>query len=191
MKVLSLIIGLWLSQTAALLCGPPSVKQSAIGKRLLLRRTSVRLCSNSGMSDEAEEGTDAPLEDASQNSGMSDEAEEGTDAPLEGASMPSPMPSPGVVPLDYDMSDLARPDLPLEKLFGGGEEKKKSKVQDSGSGVRGVPALKSAPKSLAERLREAEENNNNRPREGGWVEDPSRPTGYGIPDENDNEIEML
>jgi len=117
---------------------------------------------------------------------MSDEAEEGTDAPLEGASMPSPMPSPGVVPLDYDMSDLARPDLPLEKIFGGGEEKKKSKA-----GVRGVPALKSAPKSLAERLREAEENNNNRPREGGWVEDPSRPTGYGIPDENDNEIEML
>ena len=43
---------------------------------------------------------------------------------------------------------------------------------------------------MEERLQEAYEKNLSRPREDGWIENPDRPTGYGIPDESDDEEEM-
>ena len=101
---------------------------------------------------------------------------------------------------DADTGDMfAREDLPFEKLVGGlskKKDKKKDKGQakgeffDESKASAGVPRLGGKEKSLEERLQEAYENNLNRPREDGWIENPDRPTGYGIPDENDNEEDM-
>lgn len=103
----------------------------------------------------------------------------------------------GVVSYDEeDTGDIfARDDLPFEKLMGslsnkkGNDEKAAPSVGNEGAET-GVPKLGGKEMSLEERLQEAYERNLNRPREDGWIENPDRPTGYGIPDEDDNEEEM-
>ena len=95
-----------------------------------------------------------------------------------------------VVPFDF-VDEFAKEDLPMEKIMGnagkGILEEKKKKEEKAG----GVPQLGGKEKPLEQRLQEAYQNNLNRPREDGWIENPDRPTGYGIPDENDNEAEMM
>ena len=91
---------------------------------------------------------------------------------------------------------FAREDLPLDKIMGQLSNKgqavdsqkrgeKISKLKGSG-----VPKIGGNRKTVEERLQESYVKNLNRPREGGWIENPNRNTGYGIPDENDNETEM-
>lgn len=97
-------------------------------------------------------------------------------------------PQMGVVPFD-SIEEFAKEDLPIEKVMGNLRNKENDKKKKERVG--GTPRLGGADeKSLEERLQEAYKKNLNRPREDGWIENPDRPTGYGIPDEGDNEVEM-
>ena len=108
------------------------------------------------------------------------------------AEVASSQPQMEVVPFDSFVDEFAKEDIPLEKVMGnvgsGISGDKKIKEKEKG---QGLPQLGSNEKPLEQRLQEAYEKNLKRPREGGWIENPDRPTGYGIPDENDNEAEML
>ena len=105
---------------------------------------------------------------------------------------PPALPQQEIIAFDDYISDFAKDDIkkPKEKdvtsLLG---------LSDSEKSKTGQMKLKSSSPpmdsvSLEKRLQESYERNLQRPREDGWIENPNRPTGYGIPDENDNEEEM-
>jgi hypothetical protein len=104
-----------------------------------------------------------------------------------------------IIPFEGD--EFVRDDIPYEKILemqGKSVVKEKKDLQDKIDKSKGQMKLGGNGKSqnnangktLEERLMEAYERDLNRPREDGWIENPNRPTGYGIPDENDNEEEM-
>ena len=102
------------------------------------------------------------------------------DPPTEDDSKPS-QPQMEVIPFDY-VQEFAKDDLPTES---------KEKKDDRDKKSTGMPRLGGQDgKSLEQRLQEAYRKNLNRPREEGWIENPDRPTGYGLPDAEDNEAEM-
>ena len=94
------------------------------------------------------------------------------------------------IPFDSFVEEFAKDDLPIEKVMGNLGLKEKNDKDRSTSKGGGTPRI-AGEQSLEQRLQEAYRNNQNRPREDGWIENPDRPTGYGIPDEDDNEAEMI
>lgn len=153
-------------------------------------KSSLSMSSEDNISDFAKGAIKKPkVEAKEEQKEVEKEKEEEPSAP---GAAPAAAPQQEIIAFDDYISDFAKDDIkkPKEKevtsLLGlGGPDKSKTgqmKLNPSS------PPMDSA--SLEKRLQDAYEKNLARPREDGWIENPNRPTGYGIPDENDNEEEM-